>query len=303
MHGLIPAHAGKTAPSPCTQGATWAHPHSRGENAYQSRARDIFKGSSPLTQGKLADQRRTHFRVGLIPAHAGKTWGRFSYSAIWWAHPHSRGENANRAPRYCTVTGSSPLTRGKHAVLVRHVEARGLIPAHAGKTYSSQPTPCISRAHPRSRGENATDETTGGNQNGLIPAHAGKTRARTLRSEPYRAHPRSRGENTVSTRTSALSPGSSPLTRGKLSWHFRRRHRVRLIPAHAGKTPYRPAPRLNPRAHPRSRGENHCRQRVRGCRRGSSPLTRGKRSVGIRPPELDGLIPAHAGKTGRRARG
>ena len=254
-----------------------AHPRSRGENGDWETFVHRDAGSSPLTRGKLSGAAMDTQCTGLIPAHAGKT----------------QVGGLEGLP----VPGSSPLTRGKRRSGAGFPVPPGLIPAHAGKTRGTGASRRGAGAHPRSRGENATDETTGGNQNGLIPAHAGKTRARTLRSEPYRAHPRSRGENTVSTRTSALSPGSSPLTRGKLSWHFRRRHRVRLIPAHAGKTPYRPAPRLNPRAHPRSRGENHCRQRVRGCRRGSSPLTRGKRSVGIRPPELDGLIPAHAGKT------
>ena len=215
MHGLIPAHAGKTAPSPCTQGATWAHPHSRGENAYQSRARDIFTGSSPLTQGKLADQRRTHFRVGLIPAHAGKTWGRFSYSAIWWAHPHSRGENANRAPRYCTVTGSSPLTRGKQSEGTGAFTHHGLIPAHAGKTLTDKHPVRTVTAHPRSRGKNVmcffapsavqgSSPLTRGKLSllgvvlrsvGLIPAHAGKTGTGKRLSIGMRAHPRSRGEN------------------------------------------------------------------------------------------------------------
>ena len=50
-------------------------------------------------------------------------------------------------------------------------------------------------------------------------------------------------------------------------------------------------------AHPRSRGENELRRMIVNVKRGSSPLTRGKRSaLGRDNPEL-GLIPAHAGKT------
>ncbi len=93
--------------------------------------------------------------------------------------------------------------------------------------------------------------------------------------------------------------GSSPLTRGK--------HRVvrydsvipRLIPAHAGKTACLTIDGVVVGAHPRSRGENLPPQVSRSSTRGSSPLTRGK--LGQRDlvdPEA-GLIPAHAGKTGR----
>ena len=297
MHGLIPAHAGKTAPSPCTQGATWAHPHSRGENAYQSRARDIFKGSSPLTQGKLADQRRTHFRVGLIPAHAGKTWGRFSYSAIWWAHPHSRGENANRAPRYCTVTGSSPLTRGKRKPRAPLLHRDGLIPTHAGKMTGTWPPPCPSPAHPHSRRENAPPRFKEDRVPGLIPAHAGKTNAR--RGMKYRgaAHPRSRGENQSRVRRHTPPPGSSPLTRGKQSEGTGAFTHHGLIPAHAGKTLTDKHPVRTVTAHPRSRGENVMCFFAPSAVQGSSPLTRGKLSLLGVVLRSVGLIPAHAGKT------
>ena len=71
--GLIPAHAGKTGDGEVGGEHGRAHPRSRGENAYQSRARDIFKGSSPLTRGKLGSHDDALRDRGLIPAHAGKT--------------------------------------------------------------------------------------------------------------------------------------------------------------------------------------------------------------------------------------
>ena len=93
--------------------------------------------------------------------------------------------------------------------------------------------------------------------------------------------------------------GSSPLTRGKLTIKVLSRARFRLIPAHAGKTAASTSPRGMRPAHPRSRGENpNQRLTVRG-RRGSSPLTRGKHVPLDERPFLGGLIPAHAGKTGR----
>ena len=72
--------------------------------------------------------------VGLIPAHAGKT---FMVSGGSWslpAHPRSRGENKDGAGKDLIRWGSSPLTRGKHADEPPSASAKGLIPAHAGKT-------------------------------------------------------------------------------------------------------------------------------------------------------------------------
>ena len=71
--------------------------------------------------------------------------------------------------------------------------------------------------------------------------------------------------------------GSSPLTRGKLVNLDRQRGWLRLIPAHAGKTPIVLHVHRSQAAHPRSRGENADSIRSISPVGGSSPLTRGKR--------------------------
>ena len=174
-------------------------------------------------------------------------------------------------------------------------------------------------AHPRSRGEN----THGGSQfsaitgsspltrgkpgrrrspsgpPGLIPAHAGKTASAFFCAPEARAHPRSRGENSAAFGWINGSLGSSPLTRGK-------RHLRPVvgpwrgpIPAHAGKTLLARPNAPEPTAHPRSRGENACTTSVPASMTGSSPLTRGKPRRRVVATVRPGLIPAHAGKTGR----
>ena len=50
-------------------------------------------------------------------------------------------------------------------------------------------------------------------------------------------------------------------------------------------------------AHPRSRGENAALDKEGAGVEGSSPLTRGKRGASGDVLEMEGLIPAHAGKT------
>ena len=213
--------------------------------------------------------------------------------------------------------GSSPLTRGKLSHETEVALQIRLIPAHAGKTLSACCLTPMTRAHPRSRGENTwllprgqrargSSPLTRGKRCGLcppgggprlIPAHAGKTCFGELVKLRGSAHPRSRGENHEPVGSSARDEGSSPLTRGKHGPPRTVCRRARLIPAHAGKT-NRPALRgKSSGAHPRSRGENRYHPVGGPPRTGSSPLTRGKpdlcicRLCGFR------LIPAHAGKT------
>ena len=212
---LIPAHAGKTSRSTPSIISVRAHPRSRGENVHERSAARRAKGSSPLTRGK------PHLVVvgeairRLIPAHAGKTDPSRGVGSCTPAHPRSRGENCVTALFYLSVSGSSPLTRGKQSFFVRRQPRGRLIPAHAGKTTRRVATSTGTTAHPRSRGENWHRACNHSSLNGsspltrgklsrracarlacrLIPAHAGKTRTPRRYRVNAGAHPRSRGEN------------------------------------------------------------------------------------------------------------
>ena len=135
---LIPAHAGKTVSPSSISSLTWAHPRSRGENLPTIEQVVVDEGSSPLTRGKLVVREQRASSLGLIPAHAGKTPRRGRPRAGTWAHPRSRGENGTSTTTRATVAGSSPLTRGKRSGVVRPSPRRGLIPAHAGKTFHTR---------------------------------------------------------------------------------------------------------------------------------------------------------------------
>ena len=137
IHGLIPAHAGKT--DAWTRGAEnlRAHPRSRGENAFQAAKKVAARGSSPLTRGKLDADRGSRGRGQLIPAHAGKTVVPAVVGEAGRAHPRSRGENQIKRSGLSQTKGSSPLTRGKRGEAGRDDPRAGLIPAHAGKTNST----------------------------------------------------------------------------------------------------------------------------------------------------------------------
>ena len=254
------------------------------------------KDSSPLTRGKLAARQRRVPQAGFIPAHAGKTRWLRARSPPKRAHSRSRGENWIRRITCGKNCGSFPLTRGKHETVCRTLERVGLIPAHAGKTWTGSDPIFSPSAHPRSRGENSlilTGRLGGAGSSPLtrgkpvrrpaapaprrlIPAHAGKTFLRASPRSPEAAHPRSRGENKRSDHWDPGPDGSSPLTRGKLTLSSPTISITRLIPAHAGKTGDRPSRRRARRAHPRSRGENRYQVRMTSATLGSSPLTRGK---------------------------
>ena len=322
--GLIPAHAGKTLPVSPRRSRTRAHPRSRGENMGLPIGYVSTPGSSPLTRGKRASGWHGASCGGLIPAHAGKTDQRGARGSTRAAHPRSRGENMVLRDRSRQSVGSSPLTRGKRISSTETAAYARLIPAHAGKTATGATSSRITTAHPRSRGENGrcslsfsllrgSSPLTRGKRGlvvacevgaRLIPAHAGKTLWWLRNSRMVWAHPRSRGENSASALAFSRPHGSSPLTRGKRSVTVPVNITARLIPAHAGKTYCQDCRALILPAHPRSRGENLVSAVQVGNAGGSSPLTRGKRAGHGRGPGPEGLIPAHAGKTGcRLARG
>ncbi len=109
-----------------------------------------------------------------------------------------------------------PRTRGEHsAIATGHSASAGSSP----HTRGTQASPLERYAHDR-----------------LIPAHAGNT-SRALGALAQRtAHPRTRGEHATLARRWIHSRGSSPHTRGTRAGVTIRRHRPRLIPAHAGNT-------------------------------------------------------------------
>ena len=256
-------------------------------------------GFIPAHAGKTYARMDARRPIGLIPAHAGKTGSGSSDATRPGAHPRSRGENVKRVLVDWTLAGSSPLTRGKRGPRKPFRDGRGLIPAHAGKTWTASPQLPRTWAHPRSRGENAgpidakssalgsspltrgKPRLNGGQcrSRGLIPAHAGKTRGPGRARTRWGAHPRSRGENPGMRSVEMIVEGSSPLTQGKLLKAATSDHHRRLIPAHAGKTCRGSCRAAQPWAHPRSRGENPPGFRVVRVTPGSSPLTRGKRTV------------------------
>ena len=137
---LIPAHAGKTSIWLLTSSMRRAHPRACGENTIFAPETPYTKGSSPRMRGKPLGGRPHNTPHRLIPAHAGKTAPPPAHSIHEWAHPRACGENVSRSVQSVTFSGSSPRMRGKHGWGVVGEFEEGLIPAHAGKTRTSERT-------------------------------------------------------------------------------------------------------------------------------------------------------------------
>jgi len=108
------------------------HPRIRGEHASVAKRMSPVLGSSPHTRG--ARDRVLLRRLGerIIPAYAGSTYVNSTYPALAADHPRIRGEHSIVSGATCTMSGSSPHTRGapeecvpRHSPRPDHPRIRG----------------------------------------------------------------------------------------------------------------------------------------------------------------------------------
>ena len=111
--GLIPAHAGKTHRWCDRSQSQRAHPRACGENGPSAPPGPRRPGSSPRMRGKRTPEGMRKGRLGLIPAHAGKTAHDDRLLRRGRAHPRACGENIVQAIIDALKPGSSPRMRGK----------------------------------------------------------------------------------------------------------------------------------------------------------------------------------------------
>ena len=171
---LIPACAGKTGSISVRTAVPRAHPRVCGENFLSIVLSCRLRGSSPRVRGKPRYDTHHMYRLGLIPACAGKTDVRCDPSRKISAHPRVCGENEAHCFGRALGIGSSPRVRGKRRAIAEHPHKPGLIPACAGKTSPALLTSRGARAHPRVCGENAICDIDPVAQEGSSPRVRGK---------------------------------------------------------------------------------------------------------------------------------
>ena len=131
---IIPARAGFTRPDEGLFSHPGDHPRSRGVYGRPGQGRPHGRGSSPLARGlrELRGVSGPHFRI--IPARAGFTAARSSWTRLGRDHPRSRGVYTWAAAPSCPTYGSSPLARGLRSAHRGVALPDRIIPARAGFT-------------------------------------------------------------------------------------------------------------------------------------------------------------------------
>ena len=171
----------------------------------------------------------------------------------------------------------------------------GIIPAHAGLTYTVFMLSVYSQDHPRACGahtwsaddwrwRSGSSPRMRGSLNkarlghalsGIIPAHAGLTRNSSCRRGHRWDHPRACGAHGSIADYFYYSMGSSPRIRGSLFGFYDFKFHDGIIPAHAGLTqPFSKTHRPN-RDHPRACGAHISATYLPHPSPGSSPRMRG----------------------------
>ena len=136
---------------------------------------------------------------------------------------------------------------------------------------------------------------------GIIPAHAGNTYATIHAWLSYGDHPRACGEHLEPSPVQNRIAGSSPRMRGTLTVKHGGYFSEGIIPAHAGNTDRKAAPRRSDWDHPRACGEHPNLDLESAWLAGSSPRMRGTQVADDEIVLRLGIIPAHAGNTRRSA--
>ena len=297
---IIPAYAGSTFVSAFGDGGDADHPRIRGEHVRTLCERSSMMGSSPHTRGAPAFVTAYGRRERIIPAYAGSTWKASFDPMRRRDHPRIRGEHSIVSGAICTMSGSSPHTRGARSESQFRRENGRIIPAYAGSTFALSNMSRWDQDHPRIRGEHARVANrmspvlgssphtrgarflsgVGGVRGGIIPAYAGSTCSEGSPVWRMRDHPRIRGEHVTSYPEWTSTTGSSPHTRGAHGQLRLRPCGVGIIPAYAGST--------------------SAVSIAKGEAGGSSPHTRGAPLPHYRGARRIRIIPAYAGSTPSR---
>ena len=191
--------------------------------------------------------------------------------------PRSRGVYDVAIGHPISAEGSSPLARGLHIGQPMLTREPRIIPARAGFTARTAPSPAPRGDHPRSRGVYILRRVTLGPVWGSSPLARGLRSRIRARRRGTQDHPRSRGVYESAAQDRVL--------------------RGRIIPARAGFTQLLTGAHLLVLDHPRSRGVYFGASGVPFCAMGSSPLARGLHYAGRLLRWARRIIPARAGFT------
>ena len=113
LHGITPAHAGKSAHRVHLTAIHGDHPRACGEKDHIISVRSFFQGSPPRMRGKVLVTVYQNVADGITPAHAGKSMASRSSRLAAWDHPRACGEKQVIMWLHIIRKGSPPRMRGK----------------------------------------------------------------------------------------------------------------------------------------------------------------------------------------------
>ena len=131
----------------------------------------------------------------------------------------------------------------------------------------------------------------------ITPAHAGKSPQSRNQRFKVQDHPRACGEKMSADAVSAVVKGSPPRMRGKEGCVLRIPLRIRITPAHAGKSGTLYPDSTSYEDHPRACGEKPLIKLNSNITKGSPPRMRGKVAALAEITQDERITPAHAGKS------
>ena len=150
--GIIPACAGFTQYRGRTPRVEADHPRMRGVYPSSAVKSPKLAGSSPHARGLRGYAYQPNLASGIIPACAGFTSVRRSWTSAPRDHPRMRGVYLTPTIRTCSTPGSSPHARGLLDANNQDVLNARIIPACAGFTLFIAGGIRWWRDHPRMRG-------------------------------------------------------------------------------------------------------------------------------------------------------
>ena len=134
LHGITPAHAGKSDRWHRWRSSHGDHPRACGEKTLRFKKVAPGTGSPPRMRGKARIERVNKGHIGITPAHAGKSAQRRNLAKRVQDHPRACGEKWGPPSTGCTRRGSPPRMRGKANKIHCRGGTIGITPAHAGKS-------------------------------------------------------------------------------------------------------------------------------------------------------------------------
>ena len=115
-YGITPAHAGKSFNVIRTEKFTWDHPRTCGEKRHEGCRIQPRKGSPPHMRGKAKTCVYSTIKMGITPAHAGKSVAHVPDPVGVGDHPRTCGEKYALIAKKGLRKGSPPHMRGKESM-------------------------------------------------------------------------------------------------------------------------------------------------------------------------------------------